>query len=448
MRLKKFDIINSKKIQNFKKTIKVDSDKSLSIRSLLLGSISENISKIDNLLESEDVFSTIKCLKKMGVTIKKKGKIFYVYGKGLGSLFAKKGTKLNFGNSGTLARLLIGILSTTPDIDIKLSGDTSLKKRNMESLIKLMNEFGATFYPKSKRTLPFNLRSSDIPIGINYKAGKSAQLKSAVILAGLNSFGNTNIIEKKKTRNHTELLLKKNSNAIQLRSTEDVNNIKIFGKKTLHSNNMKIFGDPSSAAFFTALTVLKKKSKLTIKNVLLNPTRIGFYFLLKKFGANIIFKKIKMYNNEKIGDIIVKSSNLKPIQAGSKYYFNSTDEYPILFIIAALTKGKSTFKGIEELKNKESDRIKEMQKIIKQIGIRSIYKNGDLVIFGEKKIKTNRVIDVPSLGDHRICMSALILSLITGVKSKIKNFETVRTSFPSFLKLVRYLGSDHEIKSR
>ena len=139
MRLKKFDIINSKKIQNFKKTIKVDSDKSLSIRSLLLGSISENISKIDNLLESEDVFSTIKCLKKMGVTIKKKGKIFYVYGKGLGSLFAKKGTKLNFGNSGTLARLLIGILSTTPDIDIKLSGDTSLKKRNMESLIKLMN---------------------------------------------------------------------------------------------------------------------------------------------------------------------------------------------------------------------------------------------------------------------------------------------------------------------
>ena len=198
MRLKKFDIINSKKIQNFKKTIKVDSDKSLSIRSLLLGSISENISKIDNLLESEDVFSTIKCLKKMGVTIKKKGKIFYVYGKGLGSLFAKKGTKLNFGNSGTLARLLIGILSTTPDIDIKLSGDTSLKKRNMESLIKLINEFGATFYTNSKITLPFNLRSSDIPIGINYKAGKSAQLKSAVILAGLNSFGNTNIIEKRK----------------------------------------------------------------------------------------------------------------------------------------------------------------------------------------------------------------------------------------------------------
>ena len=443
---KKFDIINSKKISNFKKIISVDGDKSSSIRALLLSSISENISTIENLLESEDVDSTRKCLKKLGVVIKKNSKKYYIYGQGLGSLSAKKNMKLNFGNSGTLARLLIGILSTTPEIELNLDGDNSLRKRNMKSLKKLMSEFGALFSPSTKDYLPFKIKSSDMPIGIDYVAGKSAQLKSAVMLAGLNSFGNTNIVEKHKSRNHTELLLKKNIKSIKINNARGISKIKIFGKQTLKSNTIKIFGDPSSAAFFVALTILKKNSQLYIKNVLLNRTRIGFYDLLKKFGAKIFFKNIRKSNNETIGDIFVKSCKLKPITANSKYYYNSTDEYPILFVIAALIDGKSTFRGIEELKNKESDRVKEMQKILGQIGVVTKYKNGSLIIFGKKDFKNTITVNVPSLGDHRICMSALILSLVTGIKSNIKNFETVKTSFPSFLKLIKFLGGRYEIK--
>ena len=194
-----FSLENSYKIKPFNKSIKVDSDKSLSIRSLLFGAICEGISKTKNILESHDVLDTIKVLRKLGVKIKKDGpKSYLVYGKGLGSLIAKKNLSLNFGNSGTLARLIIGILSTTPDIEIKVQGDKSLNKRNMKKLIELMSEFGAQFLPKNKYNFPLKLISTEMPIGIKYKAGVSAQLKSAVMLAGLNAYGTSEIIEEEK----------------------------------------------------------------------------------------------------------------------------------------------------------------------------------------------------------------------------------------------------------
>ncbi len=219
MPLKSFNLKIHNQIKPFNKTIKVDPDKSLSIRSFLIGSISHDISKVSNILESEDVFSTINCLRKLGVIIKKKKKGSYlIYGKGLGSLFAKKNLDLNFGNSGTLARLLIGILSTTPEIEVKLRGDHSLNKRSMQKLINLMSEFGAYFIPKNKFNFPLKLISTDMPIGINYNAGVSAQLKSAVIFAGLNSFANTKIFENKRSRDHTENLLVRNPQAIKIKN--------------------------------------------------------------------------------------------------------------------------------------------------------------------------------------------------------------------------------------
>ena len=447
MRPKSFSLKINHKINPFKKSIKVDSDKSISIRSFLIGAISQGVSKTKNILESHDIFDTIKSLQKLGVKIKKKGpKSYLIYGKGLGSLIAKKNLKLNFGNSGTLARLLIGILSTTPDIEIEVQGDKSLNKRNMKKLIELMSEFGAQFSPKNKYNFPLKLISSEMPIGINYKAGVSAQLKSAVILAGLNSFGITEILEAEKSRDHSENLLIKNFKAIKIKK-EGKKLIKIFGKKNLSPININIFGDPSSAAFFTALTLLNKNSYLKIKNVGLNPTRIGFYELLKKHRAKIRFKNIRKKNNEIYGDIHVKSSKLKPIKASREYYVKATDEYPILFVIAALIKGKSIFKGIEGLANKESNRIKEMQKVLQQIGIKSETNKNEIKIYGKTSIKnTKKKITVPNLGDHRICMSTYILSTITGIKTKIKNFETVFTSSPSFLKIIKLLGGKFEIK--
>ena len=444
---KKFNLFLEHKINEYNKVIEVDSDKSISIRSFLIGAISENISNVKNVLESHDVLSTINCLKKLGVNIKKiKPKNYLIKGKGIGSLFAKKNTFLNFGNSGTLARLLVGILSTTPNIRIKVGGDKSLNKRSMKKLINLMSEFGAIFLPKNKYNFPLSLISSKMPIAIKYEAGISAQLKSAVILAALNSYGCTKIVESKKSRDHTERMLLNNKQVIKIKSkTKKL--IFIYGKKTLSPININVPNDPSSAAFFTALTLLKKNSSIKIKNVGLNQTRIGFYQLLKKHGAKIKFKNMKKINNEFRADIYVKSCKLKAIKASKSFYVNSTDEYPILFVIASLTKGISIFNGIKDLANKESNRIIEMQKVLKQIGIKSIASKDKIKIFGSNNFDLHKKrVNVPNLGDHRICMSAFILALLTGAKTKIKNFETVFTSSPSFLKIVEKLGAKFEIK--
>ena len=447
MPLKSLNLSAHSKILSFKKTIKVDSDKSISIRSFLVGAISEGVSKTSNVLESEDVISSINCLKKLGVKIVKiKAKNYLIYGKGLGSLSAKNNTKLNFGNSGTLARLLIGILATTPNISLSVEGDRSLNKRSMKELIKLMSQFGAIFLPEKKYKFPIKLISTSMPIGINYTAGVSAQLKSAVIFAGLNSYGNTNITERFRSRDHTENILLKNKQSIKIENRKK-KKIKVFGKQHLNPINISVPGDPSSAAFFTALTLLNKNSFLKIKNVGLNKTRTGFYSLLLKNSAKIKFQNIKKINEEVRGDIIVKSCKLKPIYANKSFYVNCTDEYPILFIIAALTRGTSIFKGIGDLANKESNRIIEMQKVLSQIGVRSFATSNQLKIFGKGMIEAkNKKIKVPNLGDHRICMSSFILAMLTGAKIEIKNFETVNTSSPSFLKIIKSLGAKFEIK--
>ena len=447
MSSKSFNLIINNRVSSFKKSIVADSDKSISIRSFLIGAISHNISYAKNVLESEDVLSTIKCLKKLGVKIKKKKSGSYlIYGKGLGSLTAKKNIVLDFGNSGTLARLLVGILSTTPNIQANIKGDHSLNKRSMKKLINLMTKFGAFFLPKNKFNFPLRMISTEMPIGINYEAGVSAQLKSAVIFAGLNSFGDTEIMEQVNSRDHTENMLLDNTQTIKIKNSKK-KLIKICGKKYLNPININVPSDPSSAAFFTALTLLNQNSSVKIKNVGLNPTRIGFYQLLKKQGAKIKFNNLKKENNELRGDILVKSSKLRPIKASKNYYVNSTDEYPILFILAGLTNGTSVFKGIEDLANKESNRITEMQKVLKQIGIKSKATKNELKIYGKGMLDANdKKINVPNIGDHRICMSSFILAVLTGAKTKIKNFETVYTSSPSFLKTMKLLGAKYAIQ--
>ena len=309
----------------------------------------------------------------------------------------------------------------------------------------LMAKFGALFLPKNKYNFPLNLISSQFPIGIHYKAGVSAQLKSAVILAGLNAYGITSIVQEKKSRDHTEKMLLQNKQVIKIDNKKS--SIQIDGKKKLKSLNIKVPNDPSSAAFFTALTLLKKNSSIIIKNVGLNPTRIGFYKLLKNHGAKIKFINVKKNNSEFTGDIVVKSSRLKPIIASKDYYVNSTDEYPILFIIASQVKGLSIFNGIKDLANKESNRIREMQKILKQAGVKSKATKNKIKIYGTEKTNiSNKKILVSNLGDHRICMSAFVLGVLTGIKTKINNFETVFTSSPSFLKIMKKIGAKFEIQ--
>ena len=447
MNSKKFNVFLNSKINSYKKTIKIDSDKSLSIRSFLIGAISNNISLVSNILESEDVKSTISACRKLGVKIERvKPQSYKIYGKGLGSLFAYKNTNLNFGNSGTLARLLIGILSTTPNIEIKVSGDNSLNKRNMKELINLMSRYGAIFLPKNKYTFPLKLISSKMPIGISYKAGVSAQLKSAAIFAGLNSFGNTTIEEQINSRDHTENLLMKNTQVINIKKNKK-KIIKISGKNKLSQINLNVSGDPSSAAFFTALTLLNPNSKVKIKNVGLNPTRLGFYKILKKQKAKLEFINVKKQNNELSGDILVQYCKLKPLRTLANMYPSTTDEYLLLFLIASLQNGVSVFKGISELANKESSRAEEMKKILSQIGVKCILTKNEMKIYGKGMIDaSNKKIVVGNLGDHRIAMCAFLLAVLTNARTSIKNFETVFTSSPSFLKIMKSLGAKFEIQ--
>ena len=446
MAVKSYSVVINKKINEFNKVINVDPDKSISIRAFLIGSISQGVSKISDALLSEDVFSTINCLRKLNCKIIKKSKNEYeVFGKGLGSYYAKKNTLLNLGNSGTGLRLISSIISTTPDLEVNLTGDSSLKKRNMSKLISLLSEFGAEIFPKNKINLPLKLRSSNFPVAIKYVAGNSAQLKSAAILGALNSYGTSTVHESFKTRDHTENLLTKNSKNISFKDKKNV--IKICGKQPLNSFNIKVPSDPSSAAFFAAICILNNKSNLRIKNVCINPKRLGFYNILKKHGAKIKIIKRKNVNNEYIGDILIKSSKLISLKTNASHYLTATDEYPIMFVIAALTKGTSKFSGISELANKESNRIIEMKKILIKIGIKCKSSNNSMTIYGGRNfIKKNNFLKVKSVNDHRIAMACAILALSTGVKIIINGFETVKTSSPSFLKIIKKLGGTYEIK--
>ena len=447
MNLKSFSVYVKHRLPAFNKVIEVDSDKSLSIRSFLIGSLCQGVSSVKNALESGDVKHTISVLKKLGVKIIRIKKGYYkIFGNGIGSFNIKKNSLLDFGNSGTASRLILGALSTSPDIEVKIKGDKSLNKRNMGELINILSKFGATFLPKGKVKFPLKMISSNMPVGINYSAGVSAQLKSAVIFAGLNSLGNTIINEKKESRDHTENILKNNKQTIKINKKKQ-KTITVYGKKSLNPINMNISGDPSSAAFFVTLTLLNKNSKIKIKNVGINPTRTGFYEILKKQKAKLKFMNIKKENNEIRGDILAKSCKLKPITTPSDFYSKTTDEYLLLFVLAALTKGVSTFNNISQLQNKESSRAFEMKKILNQIGIKCKLTNSVMKIYGKGFIDaSDKKINISSLHDHRVAMCGFILASLTNAKTTIKGFETVFSSFPSFFKIIKYLGGRYAIK--
>jgi len=446
--IKKKTVIINKQIKKFNKIIKIPGDKSCSIRALLFASQCIGISKIKNLLESEDVLNCVNVLKNsLGVKIIKKNNIYYVYGNGLNSFKVKKKlTKVYVGNSGTSARLLSGLLSTYP-AKFYLYGDQSMNKRDFSRVTEPLQKVGASFHPKNKKTLPLIIEGTSMPLAQKHTEHLgSAQVKVLILMSALSTPGVTTIEEKKISRNHTELFLKKINADIKIKKIKKENLISLRGQKNLYSFDYKVSSDPSSAAFLIALTLLTPGSKLIIHNVLCNKTRIFFLKILKKSNANIKIKKLRKVSGELVGSIIVSSSKLKPIIV-SKNIGNFIDELPLLFIIAALTKGTSRFKNIGDLKFKESNRLLESKKILIQVGIKCKVTNDSIVIDGKNKIENkNKLLLIETKGDHRICMSSVILALVTGMQTKIKNFETVDTSFPGFISLIKNLGGKIVIK--
>ena len=439
--MKNFVRIDSE-LNNFNSVVNIPGDKSISIRWILLASQALGPSRAYNLLESDDVKNTIKSIKKIGVQIKKKKNFYEIEGVGLNGFNVKNKQKIYAGNSGTFARLFCGLIVKTEN-QIQVLGDKSLSKRDFSRIIVPLSLFGVYFKSK-KGKLPLNIIGTKHLKPIYFKETKgSAQVKSAIMLASLNTPGTTTI-KCVPSRDHTEQMFKhclkipifiKKGKKFDLIKVEGLNNYKGF--------NYKIPGDISSAGFMIVLTILSKNSKLLIKNININKTRSGLLEILKKMNANIKILNKRLYKGESIADIQVKStSNLKPINCPSHLNTKAIDEFLIIFLACAKASGVSRFKNLEELRNKESDRLKQSADFLKMIGVKVNQKSGSLEIFGNPNLKLNKSFHVKNfLKDHRVFMMACVAALTFGGNFKINDKDSIKTSFPNFIEILKKLGA-------
>ncbi len=432
-------IIIKRLIKPFNKILEIEGDKSLSIRWALLASQAIGKSKSINILRSEDVLSTLSCLKKLGVKIKLSKDKCEINGLGLNGFKYKKNIVLNAGNSGTLGRLIMGLLVHAKN-KIKIIGDQSLSKRDFFRVTKPLEKFGAKFKTNSGK-LPITIEGTTKPKPIKYTEDKgSAQCKTAVMLAALNTSGET-IIKAKKSRNHSELLFKYLGLPIKIKKKNSFDGIRITGKKKYKALNYKIPTDISSSAFFLVLTILSNNSKLKVKNVNINPSRTGIIKILRLMGAKIYLRNIKKYKGEKIADIYVESiKSLKAIKCPTYLNSSAIDEFLVIFLVAAKAKGISYFRDLSELNQKESPRLKWGVKILKMMGVKTISNNDSIKIFGNPDLVVNKTITIKNyLKDHRVFMTSVVAALTFGGNWKIYDKNSIRTSFPSFLKNIEEL---------
>ena len=430
-----------KLIKPFKKNLDIEGDKSLSIRWALIASQSNGKSKSFNLLKSEDVVNTLKCLKKLGIKIKLTNNYCEITGNGLNGFKYKKNVILNAGNSGTLSRLILGLLIHCKH-KIKIIGDKSLSKRDFLRITKPLKLFGAKFKTTSGK-LPITIEGTNSSKPIRYYEKKgSAQCKSSVMLAALNTNGET-YIKAKKSRDHTEIIYKYLNLPIKIIKRKNFDLIKIKGKKIIKPFNYKIPSDISSSSFFIVLTALSKKSKLNIRNVNINPSRTGVLKILRMMGVKISIKNPRVYKGEKIANIHIESQkNLKAINCPSKFNSSAIDEFLLIFLVAARAKGVSKFRKLSELNQKESPRLIWGSKILNKMGVKTVLTKDSLKIYGNPNLKINKKIIIKDyLKDHRVFMACAIAALTFGGMWKIFDKSSIKTSFPSFINKIKQLGA-------
>ena len=439
-------IINNK-IARFNKVILVSGDKSLSIRWVLLSSLADGTSTAKNLLLSEDVLATIKAIKILGIKSKITKNKVKIFGKGFEGYKYKKNITINAENSGTLGRIILGLLINTK-YPIKVVGDRSLSKRDFRRITDPLSKFGAKFKLTRGKNLPLTIFGSQKLRSIKYNEKKgSAQCKSSVIFGGMRTNGMT-IIKAKKSRNHTELLCKHLNLPITVKSKKNHDEIKINKVTAVQPLNYNIPSDISSSAFFIVLTALSKNSKLIIKNVNINPSRTGIITILKKMGVSIIFKNQKIYKGEKIADLNIKSpKSIKSINCPSKLNSGTIDEFLIIFLVAAKAKGVSYFRNLAELNQKESPRLKWAETILSKMGIKTITTNDSIKIYGNPNLNIKKKILIKNyLKDHRVFMTSVIAALSFGGEWKINDKDSIKTSFPNFLQIINDLKKNDKEK--
>ncbi len=412
-------------------------DKSISHRSIIIPSISNGITEVNNILKSEDVKHTLNAFKSLGVKIIEENGKLIIYGKGLNSL-KKSNSVIYLGNSGTSARLLTGLLSSQ-SFNTELTGDKSLSSRPMMRIID----------PLSKMNAKINTTNGKLPILINGQKLKnaeieieipSAQIKSGLMLAALNTEGVTKIIENHVTRNHTEIMLESFGANINTNYENNRKIIEIEGGKELISNQIDVPSDLSSSAFFIVATLINENSKLILKNVNINSTRNGILIALDKMNAKISLINKRKVNNEEICDLEVESSTLSGCELDSSIAKLMIDEYPILSIAASFAETPSIFRGLNELRVKESDRLELIRINLLNCGVECKVVKDDLFIFPSKnfKIINNKI---TTNYDHRIAMAFAVLGSKIG-PLEIIDSESIKTSFPNFVELFNKIGGN------
>ncbi len=416
---------------------KIPGDKSISHRSIIIPSISNGICEIHNILESEDVMHTMNAFINMGVKIEKFGNKIIIKGKGLQSL-TKPVNDIYLGNSGTSARLLTGLLASQ-NFNSKLTGDKSLSSRPMDRIAKPLSLMNAKIITDNGK-LPINIVGNELTNATINIEVPSAQIKSGLIFAALNTKGKTIIIENNITRDHTEVMLEAFDADIIVRKEKDSKIIEINGKKELKSKNINVPSDLSSSAFFIVAALINKNSKITLKNININPTRNGILLALKKMGANITYKNKRKINSEEVCDIYVESTNLNGCELESNFAELMIDEYPILAVAASFANSPSIFRGLNELRVKESDRLELINENLQRCGVNSLINENDLIIDPSNYYKINNHKIVTNF-DHRIAMSFAIMGSKIGTL-EIEDSESINTSFPTFISEFNKVGGN------
>ena len=416
----------------------VPGDKSISHRALMFGALSIGETRITGLLEAADVLATARAVEMLGAEVVREGGEWIVRGRGVGGLVSPSGP-LDFGNSGTGARLMMGIVAGHP-VEARFTGDSSLCRRPMGRVLRPLRQMGLSIAEGDRETLPLTLIGSGNLVPMRYVLPvPSAQVKSAVLLAGLSAPGETTVIEAEATRDHTEKMLRYLGAQITVTETAEGRAITLKGQPMLQGRPIRVPGDPSSAAFLAAAALICPGSDIVIENVLVNPTRTGFYTTLKEMGADITFEAMRDQGGEPVADIRVRHSALRGVMVPAERAPSMIDEYPMLAALSAYAEGETLMQGLAELKVKESDRLAATEAGLKANGIDAVAAGDTLTVRGTGRVRGGGLVETDM--DHRIAMAFLTLGLGAESPVTVDDVTMIDTSFPNFASLMAGLGA-------
>lgn len=432
-------------------SVTVPGDKSISHRSLMLGALAVGDSGIDGLLEGEDVLATAAALRRMGAEIRKHANgVWHVHGVGVGGL-REPADVIDMGNAGTGARLMAGLLATHGFTSV-MSGDASLRTRPMARVVTPLTGFGARFETRSNNRLPMAIIGTADPVPVSYRVPvPSAQVKSAILLAGLNTPGITEVIEPVATRDHTERMLRHFGAELEVCDTGEGTRIRLTGQPELTAADVTVPADPSSAAFPVAAALLNPGSDVTIPNVCMNPLRTGLFTTLRDMGADIRVIRERDQAGEPVADLAVTGKGrLKGIEVPAERAPSMIDEYPVLAVLAAFAQGTTVMRGLAELRVKETDRLAAVAAGLAANGVELKIIGDDLMVHGADHRAGGKISGGGTVAthlDHRIAMSFLVMGAAAENPVTVDDVAPIATSFPAFLDVMTGLGARFEAVS-